>query len=283
LVFKTGLGNAGAALSISISYWFTVVILGLYIKYSESCKATCVPLSKDAFTGISEFLRIALPSAVMVCLEWWSFELLILVSGFLPNPKLEASMLSICLTSMAFLYNIPYGLSNAASTRISNELGAGNPEGARLAVHVAMFMAVTEAIIVSMGLFALRRILGYAFSNEKVVTDYVTKMVPILCIQVIMDSLQGVLSGVARGCGWQHIGAYVNLCAFYLFGVPSALALSFLLHMGGAGLRIGILCGTTVQAVLLATVTSCTNWQQQANMARERIFVERLPLENGLK
>lgn len=28
-------------------------------------------------------------------LEWWSFELLILLSGLLPNPELETSVLSI--------------------------------------------------------------------------------------------------------------------------------------------------------------------------------------------
>jgi len=66
LVFKSGLGNVGAALSISISYWFYVFILGLYIKYSESCKASCAPISKEVFKGISEFLKLAVPSAVMM-------------------------------------------------------------------------------------------------------------------------------------------------------------------------------------------------------------------------
>jgi len=86
-------------------------------------------------------------------------------------------------------------LSLIYSTRVSNELGAGNPEGARQAVRVVVFLAVTEAIIISTTLFALRRIVGYAYSNEKEVTNYVMEMVPLVCISVIMDSLQGVLSG----------------------------------------------------------------------------------------
>ena len=76
-------------------------------------------------------------------------------------------------------------------------------------------------------------------------------------------SLLFSFSGVARGCGWQHIGAYVNLGAFYLFGIPVAVVLGFLLHIGGKGLWIGILGGATVQTILLSIVTSCTNWQQQ--------------------
>ncbi|KAJ6806122.1 protein DETOXIFICATION 12-like isoform X2 [Iris pallida] len=282
LVFKTGLGNVGAALSMSILYWLNAIILGLYIRYSESCKATRSPISKEAFRGINEFLRLALPSAVMICLEWWSFELLILLSGILPNPKLETAVLSICLNSITCLYAIPYGLGAAVSTRVSNELGAGNPRRARLSVQVTMFVALTEAIVVSVTLFALRRVVGFAYSNEKEVTDYVMEMVPLVCISVIMDSLQGVLSGVARGCGWQHIGAYVNLGAFYLFGIPVAVVLGFVLHVRGKGLWIGILCGATLQTMLLFIITGCTNWQQQAKMAKERTYEERLPLENGL-
>jgi Na+-driven multidrug efflux pump len=39
--------------------------------------------------------------------------------------------------------------------------------------------------------------------------------------------------GVARGCGWQKIGAFVNLGAFYGVGIPSAVLLAFVLHING--------------------------------------------------
>ncbi|XP_058088091.1 protein DETOXIFICATION 14-like isoform X2 [Magnolia sinica] len=282
LVFKSGLGSVGAALAISISYWLNVIILGLYVKYSPSCKKTRAPLSKELFRGLDEFFRLAIPSAVMICLEWWSFELLILLSGLLPNPELETSVLSICLTTISLLYTIPYGFGAAASTRVSNELGAGKPEAARLAVCVVMCVAVLETAIVSTTLFSIRFILGYAYSNEKEVIDYVRRMVPLICLSVITDSLQGVLSGVARGCGWQHIGAYVNLGAFYLVGIPVASILGFLFNLKGRGLWMGIVGGSAVQSVLLSFITGFTNWQQQADKARARVFVQRLQIDNGI-
>ena len=81
------------------------------------------------------------------------------------------------------------------STRVSNELGAGNPQGARIATFAAMFLAVTEASIITTTLFACRNVFGYTFSNEKEVIDYVTTMAPLVCLSVTIDSLQGVLSG----------------------------------------------------------------------------------------
>ncbi|KAB5538142.1 hypothetical protein DKX38_015675 [Salix brachista] len=272
LVYKSGLKNVGAAVAMGISYWLNAIFLGLYIKYSSACAKTRAPISMELFYGVGEFFRFAIPSAVMICLEWWSFELLILLSGFLPNPQLETSVLSVCLMTISTLYGIPYGLGAAASTRVANELGAGNPQAARLAVYAVMFLAVSETIIVTSALFASRRVFGYLFSHEKEVIDYVTKMAPLVCLSVIMDSLQGVLSGVARGCGWQHIGAYVNLGAFYLLGIPVAALLAFWLNLGGMGLWIGIQIGAFTQTVSLSFVARRTNWEKQARMARERIF-----------
>ena len=81
------------------------------------------------------------------------------------------------------------------STRVSNELGAGNPRGAQLSVFAVMFLAVTEMVIVDIAIFASRRVFGYMFSNDKEVVDYVTDMAPLICLSIVMDSLQGTLSG----------------------------------------------------------------------------------------
>jgi len=40
-------------------------------------------------------------------------------------------------------------------------------------------------------------------------------------------------SGTARGCGWQKIGAFVNLGSYYLVGIPAAIVFAFVLHIGG--------------------------------------------------
>ena len=59
-----------------------------------------------------------------------------------------------------------------------------------------MLIGVANGILVSSILFATRKIFGYTFSNEKEVVDYVTVMAPLVCISVIIDSLQGVFSGI---------------------------------------------------------------------------------------
>ncbi|KAE8782180.1 MATE efflux family protein 9 [Hordeum vulgare] len=52
-------------------------------------------------------------------LEWWSFVLLVLLSVLLANPKLEASVLSICLNTIALTFMIPFGLGAAISMSVN--------------------------------------------------------------------------------------------------------------------------------------------------------------------
>ncbi|GJM89690.1 hypothetical protein PR202_ga05902 [Eleusine coracana subsp. coracana] len=283
LVFKTSLGFIGASLAISLSYWLNVIMLAAYIRYSSACKETRSPPTVEAFKGVGLFLRLALPSALMLCFEWWSFEILILVSGLLPKPELQTSVLSICLTTITLMYTIPYGLGAAASTRVANELGAGNPEGARSAVRIVMTIAALEASIITSSLLASQHIVGYAYSSDKEVVSYVNAMVPFVCVSVAADSLQGVLSGIARGSGWQHLGAYVNLGSFYLVGIPTALFLGFVLKMEGKGLWMGISCGSVVQFLLLAVITFFSNWPKMSEKARERVFSEELSDKEALE
>ncbi|XP_022925914.1 protein DETOXIFICATION 16-like [Cucurbita moschata] len=278
LIFEVGLEIRGAAVANSISYWLNVLILTLYVKFSSSCSSSWTGFSVQAFHNIPYFLKLAIPSACMVCLEMWSFEMMVLLSGLLPNPKLETSVLSIILNTAATVWMIPFGLSGAGSTRVSNELGAGHPAAAKLAGKVVMTIAIIEGLLLGIVLILIRTVWGYAYSNEREVVEYVANMLPLVAASNFVDGLQCVLSGIARGCGWQKIGAYVNLGSYYIVGIPSAVLLAFVLHIGGRGLWLGIICALIVQALSLAIITIRTNWDQEAKIATERVYDTVIPV-----
>ncbi|GAB4853592.1 Protein DETOXIFICATION 16 [Ancistrocladus abbreviatus] len=271
MVFKSGLGNKGAALSNAISCWINVFLLAIYVRISPSCKKTWTGFSQEALLDIPKFLRLAIPSAIMLCLEIWSFEMMVLLSGLLPNPKLETSVLSISLNTCSLVYMMPLGLSGAISTRVSNELGAGQPRAARLAVCVALCMVATEGILAASIMILGRKIWGYSYSKEEKVVKYVGEMLVLIAGSHFIDGIQSVLSGTARGCGWQRIGAFVNLGAYYLVGIPCSLLLAFFFHFGGKGLWMGIIAALSVQALLLLVITLRTDWDKEVSKASSSI------------
>ncbi|KAF5208095.1 Detoxification-like protein [Thalictrum thalictroides] len=279
LVFKSGLGNKGAALANATSYWINVLLLVLYVNFSPACKKTWKGFSREALHNVLHFLRLGIPSALMVCLEIWTFEMMVLLSGLLPNPRLETSVLSISLNTCSMIFMIPLGLSSAVSTRVSNELGAGRPQAARLSVCVTIFMFMILGLVVGSVMILVRREWGKCYSNEEEVVKYVATMVPILAASYLLDGIQSVLSGTVRGCGRQKIGAAINLGAYYLIGIPSAIVFAFVFHIGGKGLWLGIMCGLFVQAFVLFIITIRTDWNEQAKKATDRVYNAFVPLD----
>ncbi|KAM3319168.1 protein DETOXIFICATION 16 [Capsicum chacoense] len=266
LVFRSGIGNKGAALCNAISYWINVLILSLYIRFLPSgCKKP------------SQFSIISYPFStyglVKTSLEQWSYEFLVLMSGLLLNPKLETSVMAISLSTSSLVFRIPFGLGSAVSTRVSNELGAGRPKAAKLAALVVLLVAVIEGLLLSGIAVAARNVWGYIYTNKEEVVKYLAAIMPVLALSNFMDGIQGVLSGTARGCGWQKLGALVNLGAYYLIGLPCAVLLTFVVHLGGKGLWTGIISGSGLQALLLLLITLRTNWELQATKAMGRIQV----------
>nr|GMC58284.1 protein DETOXIFICATION 14-like [Ipomoea batatas] len=233
-IFKLNLGNAGAALSIGVSYWFNVILILVYVKYSSTCKKSRATLSWDVFATMGEFFRFALPSAVMVC-----------------------------LTTTSVHYHIPYSFGAAASVRVSNALGGGKPQAARAALFAVLLLSATEFLLASVAIFCCRYVWGYMFTYEQEVITYVKEITPLLCLSIILDGTQAVLSGVARGSGWQHIGAYVNLGSYYLFGIPLALLFGFVLHLKGEGLWGGLVAGGFLQSTVFSLITGFTDWESR--------------------
>ncbi|EEF45735.1 multidrug resistance pump, putative, partial [Ricinus communis] len=94
-VYVLDYGLLGAALTLSLSWWLLVILSGLYIVFSPSCKETWTGLSLSAFKGIWPYFRLTVASAVMLCLEIWYSQGMVLISGLLPDPTISLDSISI--------------------------------------------------------------------------------------------------------------------------------------------------------------------------------------------
>ncbi|GMN18795.1 hypothetical protein TIFTF001_050851 [Ficus carica] len=74
------------------------------------------------------------------------------------------------------------------------------------------------------------------------------------------NKAKGAIYCVARGCGWQHVAAYMNFVAFYLVGMTIAALLAFTFKPYVKGLWIGLICGLFCQAATLLFMTLRTKW-----------------------
>lgn len=124
LVHRLDLGIRGIALATSTTDFFLLAIL-LYMFFSSSTAT----IRKNSWKGLilselSSFqewkpiLILAIPSCLSVCLEWWWYELMILLSGLLTNAAEVVASMGIILQATSLVYIFPSALSFAVSTRV---------------------------------------------------------------------------------------------------------------------------------------------------------------------
>ncbi|CAN0896267.1 Protein DETOXIFICATION 29 [Linum grandiflorum] len=251
LVVKLGWGLAGAAVVLNASWWFINASQFAYIA-GGSCGRAWSGFTWKAFRNLWSFVRLSLASAIMVCLEIWYFMALILFAGYLKDAEVSVAALSICV-------------------RISNELGAGRPRTAKFALLVAVISSFIVGLSLALVLIFTKDSYPSIFSNDPAVKLLVTELTPLMALCIVINNVQPVLSGVAIGAGWQAAVAYVNICCYYVFGIPLGLFLGYRLDMGVTGIWYGMLGGTVVQTLVLYWMIYTTNWNKEASMAGDRI------------
>ncbi|KAF7149557.1 hypothetical protein RHSIM_Rhsim02G0108100 [Rhododendron simsii] len=271
VVYKIGAGLIGASLVLSLSWWIIVGAQFIYILVSHKCKATWTGFRMEAFSGLWEFVKLSSASAVMLCLETWYMQILVLVAGLLPDPELALDALSVCLAINGLLFMVSVGFNAAASVRVGNELGAGNPKSAAFSVLVVNLVSFVIAVIEAMVVLSLRNVISYAFTSGETVADAVSELCPFLAVTLILNGVQPVLSGVAVGCGWQAFVAYVNVGCYYFVGLPIGCVLGFKFGLGAKGIWSGMIGGTVMQTSILIWTTYRTDWNKEVEKAKNRL------------
>ncbi|XP_058071529.1 protein DETOXIFICATION 41-like [Magnolia sinica] len=271
VVYVLDYGLLGAALTLSFSWWVLVILTGLYIVLSPSCKETWTGFSVRTFVGLWAYLKLTVASAFMLCLEIWYFQGIVLISGLLPNPTISLDSISICMNYLNWDMQFMLGLCTAISIRVGNELGAAHPKVARFSVIVVTTTSVLISIIFSVIVLIFRTPLSKLFTSDDDVIDAVSDLTPLLAISVLLNGIQPVLSGVAIGSGWQGLVAYVNLTTYYIIGLPIGCVVGFKTSLREAGIWWGMIFGVLLQTIALIFLTVRTNWNKEVDNAVERL------------
>ncbi|ORX81186.1 MATE efflux family protein [Basidiobolus meristosporus CBS 931.73] len=265
------LGFIGAPLATSCTYGIMLLLLVLYVKFVAGGDAWG-GWSRKALQGWLPFLKLAFPGTIMICCEWWAFQVSGLAAAYFGTVALAAQ--SILLTSSSLCFTIPMGISIASSNRVGNLLGSGRPNHAKLAAYCSLILAFLFGSLNSTVLFSLRNVWGYLFNDDEKVVSLVAQVLPISAMFQIFDGLGGVTGGVLRGQGKQEIGAYVNIAAYYLIALPIGYWLVFVRDGSLPGIWSAFLIALFGVSVGQLTSILRTNWIEEVRKSKERVKIE---------
>ncbi|XP_057449938.1 protein DETOXIFICATION 49-like [Lotus japonicus] len=269
LVSVLHLGIRGIALGAVWTNFNLVISLIIYIWVSGIHKKTWTGISSACFKGWKALLNLAIPSCISVCLEWWWYEIMILLCGLLINPHATVASMGVLIQTTALIYIFPSSLSFAVSTRVGNELGAENPHRAKLAALIGLCFSFVLGFSALFFAFSVRNVWASMFTMDPQIIALTSMVLPIIGLCELGNCPQTTVCGVLRGTARPKLGANVNLCCFYFVGMPVAVWLSFFVGFDFKGLWLGLLAAQAACMVTMLVVLARTNWEGQAQRAKE--------------
>ncbi|XP_042505627.1 protein DETOXIFICATION 49-like [Macadamia integrifolia] len=284
LVSVLNLGIKGVAFSGVWTNFNLVGSLILYIYIFGVYKKTWGGISWECLEGWKSLLNLAIPSCISVCLEWWWYEIMILLCGLLSNPKTTVASMGILIQTTALIYIFPSSLSFSVSTRVGNELGANRPGKARLAALVGLLFSFLLGFSALMFALAVRSVWARMFTLDAEIIGLTTIVLPIIGLCELGNCPQTTGCGVLRGTAQPRVGANINLGSFYLVGMPVAVGLGFFAGYDFKGLWLGLLAAQFSCMVIMILVLGRTNWDLQAQKAQALTGAEEeKPFKDGEK
>ncbi|KAG6487527.1 hypothetical protein ZIOFF_056115 [Zingiber officinale] len=280
VLLGSAIGVPGVAIATCLTNFNTLFLLACFACAPVTVETsvympipTSVPCcsSKPSSTEWASLIRLALPSCLSVCLEWWWYELMTVASGYLSNPHVSLATAAIVIQTTSLMYTVPSTLSTSVSARVGNELGAGRPRGAQTSATVAIGLAFAGSCVSLLWATMGREAWGRVFTDDKEVLRLTKAVLPVIGLCELANCPQTTGCGVLRGSARTSVGAAINLYAFYLVGAPVALVLAFWWDMGFVGLSLGLLAAQAACAVSVLHVIRKTDWEREASKAADLV------------
>ncbi|XP_045680574.1 multidrug and toxin extrusion protein 2 isoform X3 [Phyllostomus hastatus] len=269
LVSVLDLGVRGSAYASTVAHIVQMTFLFLYIMLKKLHMATWAGWSIQCLQDWGPFFRLAVPSMLMLCIEWWAYEIWSFLMGL--RSVLDLSAQAILYEVATVIYMVPAGLSISVCVRVGMFLGASDTVQAKRSAVSGVLCVVGISLVISALLSILRNKLGYIFTNDEEAIALVSKVLPIYIIFQLFEGICCVYSGVLRGTGRQAFGALANAIAYYIIGLPLGIVLTFLVGMGIVGLWLGMLACVLLAAAAFVTYTARINWKLAAEEAQKRM------------
>jgi putative MATE family efflux protein len=170
---------------------------------------------------------------------------------------------TVAIRIVIFIILPAWGLSNAASTLVGQNLGAKKPERAAKSVWIAgisnmIFLGIIGAFLV---IFSRYFIILLAGNEDKLVVEFGTQALRIISIGFPAYAIGMVMVQAINGAGDTTTPTIINLFTFWLLEIPLAAFLALVAGYEQTGVFYSILISETCMAIVGIVIFKRGKWK----------------------
>ncbi|KAL3991691.1 octopamine receptor beta [Sarotherodon galilaeus] len=262
------LGVGGSAAANTLSQIYICTFLFAYIWWKRLHVTTWGGWSVESLQDWGSYMKLAIPSTLMKCFEWWVYEFGGFFAGMLSENELAAQHAVMMVAVITYMF--PLGIQAAACARVGNALGAGDTGRALLTSKMSLTLAGSIAVVEGLVLGSVKTVIGFVFTSDEKIIGLVSQLMNAYCFLQFFDGLVCVCTGIFLGTGKQKIPAVANFIGYYCIGLSLSITLTFVAKLRVLGFWLGLLVCVILQSTFYIIVIFKLNWEQITEKAVKR-------------
>ncbi|CDW89184.1 na+-driven multidrug efflux pump [Stylonychia lemnae] len=240
----------GVSLATLITFFLNFFIVTIYCKRNKEVRKSFFFPTKESFQKLGEYLQIGIPSCCMLCLEWWSFEVLAIMAGYISVDATGAHV--IIINTHVVIIMAPLGAQVATIVCVGQAMGEGHASKAvsyfRLVALYSLMLNITLGTVI----FFTRESIARIFTTSENLIPMIMDGYSVLILILLLHGMAMVQAGAVRGLGKLNLATWMVFFSFYIVSLPGAYIFAFKLDWGMVGLWWGIVVGSISEVVLYA-------------------------------
>ncbi|KAM3133467.1 hypothetical protein pb186bvf_014471 [Paramecium bursaria] len=260
LIVRLDFDIFGVIYAQTIAELCSIMILWSFMIYTECSKITLVYFQiKEIILKCFTFLMTAFPIGSIVWIEMLCFQTYALQASYLSTTQFTTFIILINVSFIAYQFSL--GIAIAAATFVGNEMGRKNVNEAQ---HLS-FVCITIVSVFQLTLIIIillnRKLISTMISDDTEIQFYLENTLPYVCVMILVDGLQAVLSGLVRAVGRAKY-AFLTFIFCYIF-VGNLIAY-YLVHwkqFDVRGVWIGISIGSMVYDIIQIINITWNDWR----------------------
>jgi Na+-driven multidrug efflux pump len=210
---------------------------------------------------LSNLVRIAAPAILQFTIGTASWSALVRVVAGFGSEAIAGYVIGLRVIMFVLLPAV--GLSNAASTLVGQNLGAGKPGRAEASVWRAAYINAMVLGTVGLSFLFLSGSVVGLFTQEPSVVAYGTDALRIVAYGFVFYAFGMVMEASFNGAGDTWTPTYLNFFVFWLFEIPLAYALAYHFGLGPQGVFWAITIAFSMLAILSAVLFKRGKWKEK--------------------